>query len=243
MKPELQKIFDLAQHDIKILSLQKELESLQQVRDELDQSLSRKKGELEAKSGAFKELEKKRMDAEGEVQLMTSRIKEFEGKLNQIKTNKEYQAALKEITEMRKGIKEKEDVVLQAMTEIEAVKKEVETLTEESQIQLQEITKQRQEADEKEQNLQSQIEALQAERSQLLPAVDTALLNHYERIKKSRPEAVAMVDQGVCQGCFRKIPPQLLNEIRKGATIHPCPACSRLLFLPDQEPSKEAASV
>ena len=240
MKEEIQRIFELAQRDLKIHALLVDRESLQQAQAGLDQSLAAKRVELETKTGQFKGVEKKRIDAEGEVQLTTSRVKEFEGKLNQIKTNKEYQAALKEVAQLRKEIKDKEDVVLQAMTELEALKKDVDTLSTESQAQEIEIGKQRQEIILQERDLAQKLETLQQERAQLLPLIDAPLLSQYERIRRHRPQAVAMVEQGACQGCYVRIPPQMLNEIRKGLVVHPCPSCSRLLFMVETPSAKEA---
>ncbi len=240
MREEIQRIFELAQRDLKIHALLVDRESLQQAQAGLDQSLAAKRVELETKTGQFKGVEKKRIDAEGEVQLTTSRVKEFEGKLNQIKTNKEYQAALKEVAQLRKEIKDKEDVVLQAMTELEALKKDVDTLSTESQAQEIEIGKQRQEIILQERDLAQKLETLQQERAQLLPLIDAPLLSQYERIRRHRPQAVAMVEQGACQGCYVRIPPQMLNEIRKGLVVHPCPSCSRLLFMVETPSAKEA---
>ena len=98
------------------------------------------------------------------------------------------------------------------------------------------------ELEEKERRLGEEIAALRQQRSQILPQVETVILSHYERIKRSRPEAIALINQGTCQGCFRKIPPQLLNEVRRGETLHSCPSCSRLLYCEEVKIVKEASS-
>ena len=64
--------------------------------------------------------------------------------------------------------------------------------------------------------------------------VDTQTLEVYHRLlagKKGEP--MAMIDQGVCGYCRLKVPPQTVNNAKKGLMTL-CDNCSHLLYFPGE---------
>ncbi|MBI3540585.1 MAG: hypothetical protein HY073_00285 [Deltaproteobacteria bacterium] len=231
MKSQLQHLFQLNQLDLKIHEFEDTLASIPGRQGEIESLLGEKRKALELKTKILAELEKTKRDKEGDVAMAEARLKDFQGKLSQIKTNKEYQAALKELADTKKGNKAIEDQILEAMTSIEAIKKEKEEI--ESSLKEQETSfeKERQDLEAKERSLQGAILEVDQEKQKILAQLDAKILSVYQRIKKVKRDAVSFVEGGVCQGCFMNIPPQLYIEIQKTTAVHSCPSCSRILYL------------
>jgi len=79
------------------------------------------------------------------------------------------------------------------------------------------------------------IERAVAEASALRQAIATRLnrelIERYELIFSRRGGmAVVTVSDGICQGCYMNIPPQLWNEIIKSEKLILCPSCHRILY-------------
>ena len=54
----------------------------------------------------------------------------------------------------------------------------------------------------------------------------------YERIVKSKDGlAVVSVANEACQGCFRVLPPQVINEINMMEGLIVCESCARMLYI------------
>jgi predicted nucleic acid-binding Zn-ribbon protein len=49
-------------------------------------------------------------------------------------------------------------------------------------------------------------------------------------VRKKRGTGVVPVQNGICKGCNMRLPPQLQNILRSGATIESCPSCQRLIY-------------
>jgi predicted nucleic acid-binding Zn-ribbon protein len=69
------------------------------------------------------------------------------------------------------------------------------------------------------------------EREKLLARIDKDHLMAYERIRKAkRGRAIVPVKRGSCGGCFAKVPPQRILEIRQNDKIHHCEHCGRIII-------------
>jgi hypothetical protein len=182
------------------------------------------KAELEALEAAKKEDERC-------VQEAVEHLRERETKLYAIKTNKEYQAAIKEISEGKRLNREREDRILQAMEKIEKLSQKS------AQLDLEFADKKKvfeQKQLEVEREL-GEISARMAQEAQNRPEVvlkiEKTLLRKYDFIRKHYALAVANVVGGACEGCMRRVPPQMLNEMLKFDDCKLCPNCQRMIYL------------
>ncbi|HTM09171.1 MAG TPA: C4-type zinc ribbon domain-containing protein [Verrucomicrobiae bacterium] len=94
--------------------------------------------------------------------------------------------------------------------------------------------------------LQAQVAQLDKEvaetasgRQSIASRLNGDLIGRYETIFRARGgTAVVGVTDGICQGCYMNIPPQLANEIRKNERLNLCPSCHRILFYKPSEPAE-----
>jgi len=158
-------------------------------------------------------------------------IKRYEGQLNEVKNNREYDAITKEIEIQgleiqvcEKRIKEAEfeiknkteayDKTQESLGyskgELETKKKELNTITSETQIE---------------------EEALLNNADAASKKIEDRLLKVYNKLRESFRNGLAVVsiERDSCSGCHNKIPPQLQSEIRQRKKIIICEHCGRVL--------------
>jgi hypothetical protein len=203
---------------------------------QMEDRLAEVRGKIEKEQEIVEELEKERRKKEKELEGEKEKIKKLEVKLYDVKTNKEYQALLKEIESAKEANDRTEEDVLVLMDKVEDLKKdyeasqtELEKLEKESEIEKKAMEKETRSMDEV-------IAKLTTERDNLLSIVSDNLRNTYNILRERRGGiAVTNVRNGVCLGCNMNIPPQLFIEVTKNKQLIQCPSCNRILFFREND--------
>ncbi|TWJ03545.1 hypothetical protein JN11_01091 [Mucilaginibacter frigoritolerans] len=170
-------------------------------------------------------------------------IKKYEGQLNEVKNNREYDAISKEveiqgldiqvsekkIREFGFEIASKTAIYDKALadldsrkSDLDAKKAELGTITAETQKEESELT--------------SQAEKATAN-------IEERLLIAYTRLRQNAKNGLAVVtiQRDSCSGCFNQIPPQRQSDIRQRKKIIVCEHCGRILV--DEQMALEAETV
>jgi len=88
--------------------------------------------------------------------------------------------------------------------------------------------------------LDKQVAETASGRQSIAAQLNGDLIGRYEMIFRARGgTAVVGVTDGICQGCYMNIPPQLSNEIRKNERLNLCPSCHRILYYKPAEPTDD----
>jgi predicted nucleic acid-binding Zn-ribbon protein len=161
----------------------------------------------------------------------------YEGQMDQIKTQREYEALDKEIQdsgeremELRRELQREEDKreEMQSALEKEELlirKQEAEVADEQARIKSEIAVREAQLADLKEQE------------KQIIPGLDEELLYKFERIVRSTDGLGIVPLQGnVCSGCFMTQPSHFVNRVRLGEEILFC-THGRIVFYQEEEPT------
>ena len=180
------------------------------------------------KMAHLKEQEKR---INGEIDDDSTRIKKSKSKMMQVSNSREYQAMAREMDNMEKvnRSREEERAALmeekmhqdRALQEVDAVwadlKAELETKQVSLETRLDEARK--------------RLEELAQVRSETGSAVPRPVLARYEFIRRRLSHPVIVpVTAGVCSGCRIMIPPQTFIELQGGHKIINCPNCQRLIY-------------
>lgn len=167
---------------------------------------------------------------EMEVHATKDALEKYQKQMLTIKTNKEYDALVKEIDESKETIASGEDKILMLMGEIEELTAKVEEYE----------TK----CDDLKKNNTSQLDTLQTqidsveekrkikedERKNIQVRIPKNIMVVYERIRRGRGGmAVVSVKKRACGACFKQLEPQLVQEIKKGERLITCDSCGRIL--------------
>ncbi len=159
-----------------------------------------------------------------------------EKQMEQISTQREYEALEKEIKDaaareqsLRKSLLAKEKY----LSEIQEQLEEHEQLME---IQEEEVKTETEKKDMLLAEKHALIASLEKKESDLTPGIEESILFKFERIIKNKAGVgIVPIHGHVCQGCHITLPVQFVNEVRKGEDFMFCPYCSRVLFWEEAE--------
>lgn len=240
MKAQIGLLLELHELDLQVRKIQAAIDRSGPELEELRTLVANHEATLSSQSSKITELEAAKRSHERDIEAAEMRLKKFQEALSQIKTNKEYQAALKEISETKKSNKLLEDQVVELMTQLEglnASKKETESHFEAARGNFE---KKRNEVESEVRDLKTEKDQVESRKFEAENKVDRDILVLYRRVRKGRPDAVAQVVGGVsCQGCRMRVPPQLVIEMMKLQKVYPCPNCQRILYLSEWIEKKE----
>lgn len=202
-----------------------ELESLCSETDRLQEMVNRLTVEIDG-------LESEKAELAAALTLEQQNIERSEGRLPQIKTQKEYVAVLKEIDTAKKLAKElqvKIDARNEGLTSLcaDKVEKDGELAAGEEKVKARSAEINLVLAD-----LNGKLEKMVQQRTCFLDELPKTLRKRYELLL-SRRDGLAVVEarNGACQGCHMHLPPQMYNSLFLVSEVQPCPHCNRLLFV------------
>jgi predicted nucleic acid-binding Zn-ribbon protein len=230
-------LIDLQKVDSEILDLTRSGEAHPQRLAELERQIGQAKSLLEAEQQKLADNEKQRRDLEQQVTAERDTIKKWEGRLNDLRTPREYAALSREIDIAKKTV---EGIEVQSR-ELRAMADPIKRAIDDRQLVLMErqesVGGEAQEIRQKISALKSRLSALQESREKAAKQVEAGLYGRYEAIRKKRGIALVPVVNGTCRGCHMSLPPQLFNLLRSGQIdIETCPSCYRLVYAPDPPP-------
>ncbi|MDR1933045.1 MAG: C4-type zinc ribbon domain-containing protein [Spirochaetales bacterium] len=213
--------------EAEIRDIPKSLATRTELVNRLKKSYIEKNEQYEQARQRIKNLKEKMQEAE------ESREK-LEGHMDQIKTQREYEALDKEIRDasekelqFRKEL-QREEKNLEEMSH--AIEREESLIKEQDEELAQEQAKIKSEIDQK----QQQLVQLEMEETKVNHGLDPEMLFKFERIIRSKSGlGIVPLKRGVCSGCHMILPMQFVNDVRVGKEIRFCPYCSRILFFQD----------
>ncbi|NLA74385.1 MAG: hypothetical protein GX846_02730 [Deltaproteobacteria bacterium] len=236
MKDHLKQLILLQECDNKIKANRVKLDSIPIRLNRLEEAFEEKDKILNSRFEKLDSLEKAKRAIEKEVQVIEIRAQKGQEKLNNIKSNKEYTAALKEIEDIEKERVNKEDILLQMMEDIEMLKRECSELKIEKEGIRKDFDAEKKGIEEELLELNEEAEYLKKQRAEYNSTVDSKMLKTYDLLRARRAEvAISAVVGGICQACHLEIPPQKFNELQRCKEMMSCPHCNRLIYWGEDE--------
>jgi len=201
-----------------------------------------KKTEVELHRQQWKEKEALRHDKERILQEEGGKTVEKRMRMNRIKNIKELQALQREIDQIKQNNSVIEEELIKAMEALDACAASLGEKEAEAKALEETWTTKRAELQRQLEQVESETVEVSKGREALVTQLNGELIGRYELIFSRRGgTAVVAVLDGICQGCFMNIPPQLYNEILKGERLHLCPSCNRILYYKQTSaPDKQA---
>lgn len=227
----MKRLLDIQSLDSRLAEIGRLRQKIPKEIEELDENLQRARRALQQAKEELDGLKLKRRRKEKDLEVEMEKVRKAQSRLFEVKTNKEYQALLKEIEAAKKANSDLEEEILLIMEEMDQRAEALKLMEKEMDRTEKSISQKKKELQEKLMALDVEEKKAQALRREIASAVDPSWMLLYERIAKSHNGiAVVRVDGGTCQGCFVSIPPQLYNEILKGREMAQCPFCQRFLY-------------
>jgi predicted nucleic acid-binding Zn-ribbon protein len=231
LRKQLELLWEIQNIDLELKSIREERDRYPQEIKKLDEKQKIEKEKIQKEKEKIESLEKTRRQKEGHLNLEQEKIKRTEGRMFEVKTNKEYKALLSEIDAIKEANNRMEEEVLQVLEEIDELKKDLSKREKEAGVTVEKIETERKKLQEKmvhdDQAWNEQMER----REVLIQQIDPKLFKLYNTLREKRQEmGVVSVKNETCQGCFVNVPPQMFIEVQKNNTLIRCPNCNRILY-------------
>ncbi len=232
MRKNLQMLDELQEIDLKIDRFKGEKEGMLLEQATLDGKVAEAESVIAVKNAELAALEEEKGGLEEGLAMEAENIVRSEGRIKEIKTQKEYQAVSKEITAARKQKAEMEEQILQKIGRVEELKGEIAGLDEALTALQGNIAGQKAEVQARIDTLDEGIEKDCAVREEIVKGLSSSVIRRYTQLREQRRGlAVAVAKGGSCLGCNMNLPPQLYNSLFRGDDLIMCPHCQRILVL------------
>jgi uncharacterized protein len=203
---------------------------------ELEKEFEYFEGQYLSKKEEHDDAKKTHRSIEQQIEDLRARMGRQKTRLAEVKTNKEYQAILKEIDETKKEVSKNEDSALELMERIERLGSEAAELEKDLAERRGKLEEERAVLQRESDELKGRLDRLEAIRQLVRDKVTPELLKKTEFLfYKQAGIAVSAVENGVCKVCHMNIPPQKFIELQRDEEILQCPHCHRFLYWPGHE--------
>ena len=242
MNNQLQKLIELQAIDREILEFDRILASVPgQIKSgQADMDAIAK--ELEQAKEVIAGMKKSSKQLEADVQLENDHMAKIKTKLTAVKTNKEYTAILTEVESVKEKVTAFEDKELEIMESLEEKAGElpaIESRFKEEEINFKEYKAKKEVEYER---VQGEREVVKGRRLDILDSIEPKRLELYNKVlKRNDGVAVVAVRDSMCQGCFHRLRPQMVIDIKVGEEIVECAHCYRFLYWVEETEDQTSA--
>ena len=199
----------------------------------LDQQLADEEQQMNDRVSLWEAQKKQYRDCEAEIKQRQENIRKSDQKLMSIKSNKEYQAVLTEIEDLKRQIAKLEDSMIKLLFDQEEAEKHLADDRNAWEEEKSRLKEEKQALDEERRREETRLSALDEEWHKIAENASRPLLDKFLEVRGrvSGGKAVAEVRDYVCQGCFMNIPAQMYNELHTTNILRFCPFCNRIIFV------------
>ena len=231
MKEQLSYLIELQKLDLIIGRIIGKKSELPEKIIQMDEEFAVFAKNVEESKKKFEELNKLQSEKEDKLKKGIDTIKKTKDRLLEVKTNKEYQAILKEIENIEKKNSEIEDEIISGLDQIDHMRTEVRKKEKDFETRRSQYEKEKKKAEIELSQLDHDLHDTEKRTDALRKQIRDELLKRYETIKGRRNGiAVALVWKEVCGGCHMNIPPQMYIELQRSADLLSCPNCNRIIY-------------
>lgn len=231
MEIDFDKLIELQRLDEEIQNARRLLEGIPQLVGNIEKKIEAGSLiEAEAKDKLARN-QKRRRELESEVKDLKALISKYKRQLNEVKTNKEYTAMLREIDEVQHKLEAAEEAVIAEMIAADDIEAEIKAAGQKKVQEEQSLLREKEAFNDKAAGLRAAIDELDRRRSAILPSVPAELVRIYETLSRTKGGlALSLVKGEFCSACHMRIRPQMLNEIKAREELIYCENCGRLLY-------------
>ena len=240
MDRQLSYLIELQKLDLDIDKINVKKRELPEKVAQMDEEFTAYTASMDESKKKFDELNKRHAEKEDKLKRGIETLKKTKERLFEVKTNKEYQAILKEIEMLENKNSEAEDEIISVLEELDHVRVDLKAKEKE-------FNAYRLQYEKEKKRIEGEISRLEVDSSDCIKIDDNLrrqirheLLKKYDTIKGKRNGlAVVSVWKEVCGGCHMNIPPQLYIELQRSTDLLFCPNCNRIMYWYNQDKDDE----
>lgn len=230
IQAQVEALEQLAALDAELKELSDELSSERQGIEKKKQNLDELDAKLQRDRQSVEDMDRTRNELVYELRQMSVQIDKSREKLARCRTEREANAAQREVEELRKLYRDREVEADRLNTLADQARQEIEKTSGERSAVASTIGETQGDAATRLAEVESQLEHKRGLRKQLVAGVPPALFRRYELVRKRKGTAVAYTREGTCSECHMLLPPMLYQQLRRREEFGQCPSCHRILY-------------
>jgi predicted nucleic acid-binding Zn-ribbon protein len=244
---EFENLIQLQQLDSEIRQITLFLETTRPLLEEIDKKITESSQVAASAKDRMAQSQKKRRELEAQFKDLKGQIGKYKRQLNEVKTNKEYTALLKEIEESQAHVDKLEEEFIAEMLVEDDIQKEIKSANQKFADAQVRFSREKETIFQKKKEMEEKARVLAQQKEGLLPQIHQDQVGLYLRIfHKKAGIALSPVTGDFCSMCHMRVRPQVLNELKEGKKLILCENCGRILYWKEKkteaEVEKEASS-
>jgi hypothetical protein len=220
----------LAHIDAELKDLQDELAQERSTLDGLKSGIAKLDEKLGTDRAALAVMDKARGELIQDVRNMNQQLDHSRDKLARSRTERESNAAQRELEELRKLVRDREEEIGKLTADADAARQQIEATETEHKKIVTELEARQGAINSKLGEVGGLAQHKQAERDAAAKVLPAQLYRRYDMIRSKRGTALAQTSDGTCKACHMSLPPQLFHRLRREPVIEQCPSCQRLIY-------------
>jgi uncharacterized protein len=228
----------LAQIDAELKELTDELTQERSTLDGLKTGISKLDDKLTVDRAALAAMDKTRGELIQDVRNMNQQLEHSREKLGRSRTEREANAAQRELEELRKLVRDREEEIGKLTADADASRQQIEATEGEHKKLADELGAREGVISSRLGEVDGKAQAKKTEREAAAKLLPAQLYRRYEMIRSKRGTAIAQTSDGTCRACHMALPPQMFHRLRREPLLEQCPSCNRIIYF---EPPPAAA--
>ena len=227
---QIRALEELASMDAELKTLEEQLTSERSTLNTLKGNLKRLDDKLKADRTALAAMDKQRNELITDVRTMMTQLEHSRDKLNRSRTERETNAATRELEELRKLIRDREDEIGKLTTESDANRQVIESTEADAKKIQDELQAREGDINTKLSGIEADKASREAIRATATKKLPTVLYRRYDMLRQKRGVGIAQTTDGTCKACNMALPPQLFHRLRREPMLEQCPSCNRIIY-------------
>jgi hypothetical protein len=230
IQAQIENLENLAALDVELKELRDAVNQERQGLDAKRASLAALEERLARSQKNSGDMDKMRGDLMGEVRQMSIQVERSREKLSRCRTEREANAAQREIEELRKLYRDREIEVEKLDGFLEQARTDMAQVTVERDAIVADLSAVESETVGRLAQGEAVVAEKEAIRKGLVANVPPILYRRYELIRGRRGTAITSTTDGTCLACHMRLPPMLFQELTRENKFEQCPSCNRILY-------------
>jgi hypothetical protein len=241
MDEQLALLIQLQEIDGNIRALAERKNRLPGVLADLEKRRETSKEDLEKVREGLQAAQKNKRDRDADLEAGAQKVEKLRARTSEIKTNKEYQALLKEIETVEGENKAVEDDILALMEKIDDATSKIAEAEQRAKQEEAAIEAERSQCESALAAIEEELKGVEQARQELVAGIQPAVLEEYQKLLITKSGVALAEARGeACSGCYMSIPPQVFVNVKKNESLVPCPQCGRILYFKEAIVQKSA---
>ncbi len=179
---------------------------------------------------SVEDMERMRNDLLGELRQMGTQVERSREKLSRCRTEREANAAQRELEELRKLYRDREQESEKIESLISQAREEANQLSSEREKLSADLGASQGDVVGRLEVSERDVAEKVTVRDALVAKVTPVLYRRYELLRKRKGSAIAHTSAGTCSACHMQLQPMLFQKLLRADEFGQCPSCNRILY-------------